>query len=215
MIINWFGQSCFKIQGDKSVLITDPLAKDCGLKLPRLSADVVSFNSPQTDSLADIKGIAEPQAFIVSQPGEYEIKNIIIQGINAPSSETEKSENHANIIYRFEIDGIKIAHLGNLNHSLINGEVEKLEGLDILMIPVGGGFGLNARQATETISQLEPRIVIPMSYQIPGLKLKSKIDGIEVFCKEIGVCPKEEIAKFKITKKDLPQNDLQVVILQP
>lgn len=217
MIINWFGQSCFKIQGDKSVLVTDPFDNSYGLKVPRLSADVVTISHDHNDhnNAKAVKGINEDQPFVIKEAGEYEVKNIFIYGIPSYHDNQEGKESGKNIIYRIEMDGISLAHLGDLGHVLTNGQIEKLEGVDILMIPVGGIYTIGAKLATEIISQLEPRIVIPMHYNITGLKLKKKIDGINTFCKEFGACPTEEINKFKVTKKDLPQEDLKVVILQP
>lgn len=217
MIINWFGQSCFKIQGDKAILVTDPLGKDYGLKMPRLTADIVTISHNHNDhnNAEAVKGINETKPFIIDRPGEYEVKDTFIYGIPAFHDNQKGKERGDNIMYRIEMDGISIAHLGDLGHDLINGQIEKLEGVDILMIPVGGSYTINAKQATELISQLEPRIVIPMHYNLPGLKLKNKIDGIDAFCKEFGACPKEEINKFKVTKKDLPQDNIKVVVLQP
>jgi len=217
MIINWFGQSCFKIQGEKATLVTDPFDKTYGLKMPRLAADIITSSHDHNDhnNTKSVKGIDEKEPFIINSPGEYEVKNTFIYGIPSFHDDKQGKERGSNIIYRIEMDGISLAHLGDLGHNLINGQIEKLEGIDILMIPVGGTYTINAKQATEIISQLEPRIVIPMHYNLPGLKLKNKIEGIDAFCKEFGACPKEEINKFKITKKDLPQDDLKVVILQP
>ncbi|MFA6215279.1 MAG: MBL fold metallo-hydrolase [Patescibacteria group bacterium] len=218
MNIYWFGQNCFKIEGEKSILVTDPFDNSLGLKVPRLAADVITLSQPdnETNNEKSIKGVGENPPFLIASAGEYEVKNIFIYGIAADSKETEKKKGATqNLIYRFEIDGVSLAHLGNLDHILENGQMETLEGVDILIIPVGGNSTINAKQATEVISQLEPRIVIPMAYDLPGLKLKGKLDGISSFCKEIGVCPKENLNKFKISKKDLPQQDLQVVILQP
>jgi L-ascorbate metabolism protein UlaG (beta-lactamase superfamily) len=211
MIINWFGQTSFRIQGDKSVLITDPFDASFGLKVPRYSADVVTLSDSNNEHLnaEAVKGTsADSEPHIISVPGEYEVKSIFIIGVKPHGEKTN------NLIYRFEIDGVTIGHLGNLDHVLSNGELERMEGVDILMIPVGGGKALNAKQATEIISQLEPRIVIPMAYNIPGLKTKEKLDDLNAFCKEIGVCPKEKMAKFKVTKKDLPAEDLQVIVFE-
>jgi len=213
MIINWFGQTCFKIQGQTSALVTDPLDKSCGLKIPRLTADVVTI-SRDNDNAQTVKGMADQEPFIIDGPGEYEAKNIFVYGIPTVNPEKNGKTESPNIIYRIEMEGITIAHLGFLDHVLDDSEMEKLEGTDILILPVGGGEVINAKQATEIISQLEPRIVIPMHYALPGLKIKNKIDDVKMFCKEFGACPKEEINKFKITKKDLPQEDLKVVVLQ-
>jgi L-ascorbate metabolism protein UlaG (beta-lactamase superfamily) len=212
MIIYWFGQSCFKIEGEKSILITDPLADNYGLKMPRLSGDVVLL-SQLDDQNETVKSVGENKPFVINGPGEYEVKNIFIYGIHGGAEKENSEKANQNIIYRLEIDGISLGFLGNLNNILSDGQIERLEGVDILTIPVGGNGVLNAKQATEVISQLEPRLVIPMYYSLPGLK--AKLDSVSGFCKEIGVCPKETLNKFKINKKDLPQQDLQVVILQP
>lgn len=217
MIITWFGQACFKIQGENCVLFTDPFDKSYGLKIPQLAADIATTSHDHDDhnNIKAVRGVDESDPFIIDGPGEYEVKNVFIQGIPSYHDDKEGQERGKNTIYRFEIEGVSIAHLGDLGHILSNGQIEKLEGVDILLIPVGGTYTINAKQATEVISQLEPRIVIPMHYNIKGLKLPKKIDGVSTFCKEFGACPTEEINKFKISKKDLPQQDLKVVILQP
>jgi len=217
MNIYWYGQSFFKIEGDKSTLVTDPFDNTFGLKVPRLSADAItiSHDHPDHNSYEAIKGVGENKPFIVSGPGEYEIKGILIQGVPSFHDDKEGASLGKNTIYRIEIDGITIGHLGDLGHVLANGQVEKMEGVDILLIPVGGGSTIDAKKATEIISQLEPRIVIPMHYEIPGLKTKTKLSDLSSFCKEIGVCPKEKINKFKISKKDLPQDNLQVIVMEP
>ncbi|MFA6322552.1 MAG: MBL fold metallo-hydrolase [Candidatus Buchananbacteria bacterium] len=217
MNIYWYGQSFFKIEGDKSVLVIDPFDNSFGLKLPRLSADVVTVSHDHSDhnNVDSIKGIGDDDPFVITSPGEYEVKGIFIQGMAAFHDDKEGSEQGENIIYRYDIDGISLAHLGDLGHSLTDHQLEKLEGVDILFIPVGGGSTIDAKKATEVISQLEPRIVIPMHYSLPGLKTKTKLDDLNAFCKEIGVCPKEKINKYKITKKDLPQDNLQIIVLEP
>lgn len=218
MIITWFGQSCFKIQGDQSTLVTDPYDQSIGLRLPRLAADVVTSSHDHRDhnNVQAVKGTADgTEPFIITQPGEYEIKGTFIYGIPAFHDNKQGAERGPNIIYRFEMDGITLAHFGDLGHLLTNGEVEKLEGVDILMIPIGGFYTIDAKQAGEIISQLEPRIVIPMHYQLPNLKLGDKLGDLKTFCKEMGVPTEAGEAKLKVTKRDLPQENMKVVILNP
>ena len=217
MLINWHGQSCFKIQGDKATVITDPFNNEHGLKVPRLSGDIVTSSHDHGDhsNVKAVKGMGETEPFIVDGPGEYEVKNVFIYGISSFHDDKHGTERGSNVIYRFEIDGISLAHLGDLGHILESQQLERLEGVDILMIPVGGVYTIDGKQAVKIISQVEPRIVIPMHYHIPGLKVSKKIDTLDSFCKEIGVCPPNKESKFKITKKDLPQEDLQVVLLEP
>ena len=113
------------------------------------------------------------------------------------------------------MDGISIDHLGDLGHTLENGQLQQLEGIDILLIPVGGVFTIDAKQAAEVISQIEPRIIIPMHYKIPGLKFSGDkmIAPLDNFRKEIAVKPTEAVSKFKVNKKDLPQDEVKVIVL--
>src|SRR3989338_6887046 len=225
MIITWFGQSCFRLQGDSSTLVTDPYDQSLGLRLPRLTADIVTVSHDHHDhnNVAAVKGVdGSPRSageagnapFTITMPGEYEVKGTFVYGIPAFHDNKQGAERGPNIIYRIEMDGITLAHLGDLGHPLTNGEIEKLEGVDILMIPVVGFYTIDAKQATEIISQLEPRLIIPMHYQLPGLTT-SKLADVRAFCKEMGVTPNGAEPKLKVTKRDLPQEDMKVVILTP
>jgi L-ascorbate metabolism protein UlaG (beta-lactamase superfamily) len=141
---------------------------------------------------------------------EYDYKGILVEGIDSFHDDKEGKERGLNVIYRFEVEDISIVHLGDLGSPLDNGQLEKLAGTDILLIPVGGKYTLDAKKAVEVISQIEPRIVIPMHYKIKDLKID--IDPVDKFIKEIGVEPTYE-EKLKISKKDLPQEDMELVIL--
>ena len=221
MTIKWFGQSFFKIntknsKGEDLVIAIDPYNKDYGLKVPsKFGADIVLVTHEHKDhSNTDlIKGTdLSPEPFVVSGPGEYEIKGIMIYGISSYHDDKEGTERGENTMYLIESEGVWLAHLGDLGQkTLENGQLEKLEGADILLIPVGGTFTINAKEASKIISQIEPRIIIPMHYKIPGLKLN--IDGVDKFIKEMGL-KAEEVDKFKIQKKNLPAENTELVILK-
>jgi len=212
MYITWLGQSCFKLQDkigpDGVLLVTDPYEDKIGLKMPHFEADIVTISHSHYDhnNIGAIRG----NPFIINTAGEYEIKDVFVEGVESAHDEKEGSERGENIIYRIEMEDISITHLGDLGHVLDAKQLEKLEGTDILLIPVGGKYTINAAKAVEVISQIEPRIVIPMHYKIPGLK--EDFDGIEKFIKELGIKPRNE-EKLKISKKDLPQDDMELVIL--
>jgi len=217
MLFNWYGQSCFRIQGDRAVVVTDPYDQNYGLRLPRLTADIVTISHDHGDhnNVEAVKGTEHnANPFIITDVGEYEVRDVLVTGIASSHDSSSGSERGSNIIYRLEIDDVSIAHLGDLGHPLENGQLQKLEGVDILLIPVGGVYTIDGKTAVQIINQIEPRLIIPMHYKIPGLKLNGKmVDGLEGFCKEIGICPKEPTNKLKISKKDLPQEDMQVVVL--
>jgi L-ascorbate metabolism protein UlaG (beta-lactamase superfamily) len=133
----------------------------------------------------------------------------MVQGINSYHDDKGGKERGSNVIYRIEMDDISVVHLGDLGHVLENKHLEELVGIDILMIPVGGKYTLDAKKAVEVISQIEPRMVIPMHYKTPNLKVY--IDKLDNFIKEIGVKPTYE-DRLKISKKDLPQDSMEVVV---
>ena len=211
MQISWLGQSCFKIQSKDVTLVADPYEDKIGLKLPRLQANIVTISHNHYDH-NNLKAVGG-QPFVIDAPGEYEINQAFIWGIPSWHDDKEGAERGPNIIFIYKIEDIKIAHLGDLGAVLTDEQNDKLEGVDILFIPVGGIYTLDAKKAAEVVGQIEPRLVIPMHYRLPGLKVK--IDGVEKFCSELGVKPAAAEDKLKITKKELPVNDMKIVILKP
>ncbi len=213
MIITWTGHSCFKIQdkagSDGTTLATDPFDKSIGLKAPSFEADIVTISHDHYDH-NNIKAI-RGNPFVINGAGEYDVKGVTIYGVESYHDNQEGKERGNNIIYRIEMSDISITHLGDLGHVLDNKQLDVLAGTDILLIPVGGKYTVDAKKAVEVIAQIEPRIVIPMHYRVPGLKLD--IDRVEKFIKEIGIKPTEE-EKLKISKKDLPAEDMELVVFK-
>jgi len=212
MHLTWLGHSAFKIQdkigSDGVTLVIDPYGAESGLKMPRMEADilVVTHNHVDHNNREAIKG----SPFIIDCPGEYEVKGVSIEGVKVPHDDKEGRERGQVVAYRINIDDINIVHLGDLGGTLDPKQLEVLSGADILLIPVGDKYTIDAKKAVEVVSQLEPRIVIPMHYKIPGLKYD--LDGVEKFIKEIGLKPRQE-EKLKISKRDLPQEDMELIIL--
>ncbi len=209
MNIIWYGLNCFKIQTKETVLLTDPFNSSAGIKPFQGQADIVTIS--QKESLDNIKAI-KGMPFIISSAGEYDIKEIAIQGIVdfGTNGNNKEKENKENIIYVYEIEGIKICHLGKLNNLLSNAGLEKIGQIDILFVPVGGGVTLDGEKADEIINAIEPKIVIPMHYKTKGVSLK--IDDANKFLKEMGAMATEKADKFSIKKKDLPEGETKIVV---
>ncbi len=217
MDIQWHGLSCFTLKGKNGTLVTDPYDRSAaGLKLPKLNADVVVANSDD-ESHATKEFGGEVRVF--DWPGEYEAKNIIVQGISAydrPREKEDGKKDEANrvIIFTIKIDGFNVCHLSNLGHKLTPEMLEAIGDVDILLVPVGGSVCLDAKKAHEVIEQLEPRIVIPMYYKVPGVKLPlAEIGG---FLKEVGLhAPvSEKVLKLQ-SPSNLPQEQTEFKILEP
>jgi L-ascorbate metabolism protein UlaG (beta-lactamase superfamily) len=217
MEITWFGHSCFRLRDRDATVVTDPFDKSLGYELPRVRADIVtaSHNHPHHSFHAAVKG----EFKVIDGPGEYEIKSVFITGIATyPSRRRRKDSSNGdgdderNVIFVFEFDGLTVCHLGDLANVPTQTQVEALSNVDVLMVPVGGGTSLNAAQAAEIISLIEPYIVIPMHFKTGAISLK--LNTVDKFLKEMGAPRIEPIDVLKVTKSSLPQ-ETQVVVLNP
>ena len=215
MDIYWYGQACFKLKGKNASVVIDPFDPDfTGLKLPKdLSADVVLTTHNHQDhnfvsAVKDPQGSA-PMAF--SEPGEYEVARVVITGISSFHDNSEGSERGTNTIFHLLFDNLDIVHLGDLGQTkLTEAQIAEIGQTDILLIPVGSVYTINAKQASDIVSQLEPKIIIPMHYKIEGLKFE--LEGVEGFLKEMGAENLIPQSKLSITKEKLPEEP-QVILL--
>lgn len=213
MLLNWYGQTCFRIQekiGNEMVtIVTDPFDKNSGLKIPRLEADIltISYDHPSHNNIEAVKG----SPYLIKAAGEYDIKGISIDGVDSYFEAKDDKAKDKNIIYRFELDSISLVHLGVLGQELDDKQLEKIASPDILLIPVGNEIAIGAKRAVEIIARIEPRIVVPMYYKLPGLK--DSLETVDKFIKELGIKPRQE-EKLKVSKKDLPQEETELIILQ-
>jgi len=210
MQIIWYGQSCFQITSQKGKnnlvnIIINPPNKETGLKTPKIGADILLVgHNPNHKNIKAVNG----DFFLVDGPGEYEIKEVYINGISGFINNPEEiEENTETIIYTIEIEGMRICHLGNFEQKELNEEqVEKIGDIDILMVPV-------SENAKKIISQIEPKTIIPMQYKIP--ELKEKAGDLEEFLKLMGIKSTESLQKLSIKKKDVLGNEAKIIILKP
>ncbi len=197
--------------GEVTVLFDPFDPAKLGLKLPKLTADIVAVTHGHFDHnyLAGVSG----EFVTVDGPGEYEIKQTFLYGIPGFHDNTLGSERGPITMYLLEAEDLSLAHLGDLGQTeLTPTQLETLEGVDILVLPVGGTYTIGGKQAANIVSQIEPRIVIPIHYRLPGLKVE--LDSVEKFTHELGL-KAEPVDKFKISKKDLPQEETKLVLLMP
>ncbi|PIV46943.1 hypothetical protein COS21_02720 [bacterium (Candidatus Gribaldobacteria) CG02_land_8_20_14_3_00_41_15] len=217
MQITWRGQSCFEItvknkENGETTIVFDPFAEEAGLKLPKLSADIllVSHNHADHNNVKAVGG----DYFLIDSAGEYEIKDVFVQGIKAWHDNQGGKERGEVMIYKIEAEGIKVCHLSDLGQKELTSEqLEQIGDIDVLFLPVGGKYTIDAKDASEIVSQIEPRIVIPMHYKLPNQK--TDIDGVERFLKVMGEVAIQPEKKLKITAKNLPAEETKIIILEP
>jgi len=210
MEITWYGLACFRFKSRQLTIVADPYAPELGLTLPNLRARVVtiSHNVPGHNYLKAVKGYEH----VFDGPGEYEVNGVFITGV-ATYHRGKPGERERNTAFLYEFEDVSIGHLGDLGSALGRKQIEAMNSPDVLIVPVGGGDILDASQAVEIITELEPRIVIPMHYAQPGLKLD--LEPLEKFLKEMGVGVAESMPVLKIRKADLTGDETRVVLLEP
>ncbi len=207
MEITWYGLSCFRISERKqTAVVTDPYNEDIGLPALKLKADVVT-SSHEAAGHNYAKGVSGYQ-HALNGPGEYEIGGLFITGIATIGD----NSNGRNVIYLFDYNGLTVAHVGDIQKVPKQTQIEDLEQVNILLVPVGGGNSLNAAQASELVSMLEPNIVTPMHYHHPQLKLE--LETVDRFLKEMGVTEPREEERLKITAGSLPE-ETETILLTP
>ncbi len=208
MTISWFGHACFRLESKNISLLIDPFSKDIGLKPPRIKDNIVLLTHNHYDH-ANILD-APPDAKIINGPGEYEIQNIYVRGVQSYHDNSKGAERGLNTIYVIQAEEIVVCHMGDFGQDKPEErQLEEIGDVDILMIPVGGKYTIDGKQAAEIVSQIEPKIIIPMHYKIPELKID--ISGPDKFLKDIGIAP-EKVDKLKVTRKTLPQEETKLVM---
>ncbi|HIE56903.1 MAG TPA: lactamase [Anaerolineales bacterium] len=210
MEINWYGLSCFRLtERGLATVVSDPYdAQVVGFKPLKLRGDIVtiSHDAPGHNFASAVK----PRQHIINGPGEYEIGSVFITAIQTNGGKrTEKSPR--NILFVFDYNGVTVAHLGDLRKTPTQAQIEALGNVDVALVPVGGGGGLNAAKAAEIVSLLEPGIVIPMHYQQPGCKLN--LEPLSKFIKEMGLGQVEALPSLKVTRAAIP-TETRVVVLE-
>ncbi|MEM4700274.1 MAG: MBL fold metallo-hydrolase [Candidatus Nezhaarchaeales archaeon] len=211
--MRWLGHACFEITGGGITVVTDPHdGSSLGLPPPRASADVVLISHSHFDH-ADGRGmVSKPGAVVIDKPGLHEAKGLRVKGVLSHHDDAGGSKRGQNVIFTFELEGIKFCHLGDLGHVLAPSQVAEIGEVDVLLTPVGGTFTIDASAASRVVEQLKPKVVVPMHFKVPGLKLP--ISGVEPFLKGKKSVERLDKSEVELKKEELPA-ETKVVVLSP
>ncbi len=201
MNITWQGDSFFQIntQKEKQESVSVVIDPDSKWKSSKNKADIILFTKEE-DS------ISNDNSFVISSPGEYEIKDVYVKGIPMQNKKT---------FYFIETEGISLCHLGEFTEKELSLEQqESINNVDILMIPISGEPLIDSKIAGQIVSQIEPKIVIPMNYKTSSSSKKdSKQEGIDDFLKVMGVKDKEQLSRLNIKSRDFSVDDKTKIII--
>ena len=212
MIITYFGEQFFKMGQGDMVLAFNPVSKKAKSDVStHFGADIafITTNHPLFNGVEQLSH-GERMPFVISGPGDYEVKDVFIKG--AMSNASISGKNYINTIYSFTLDNIKVAFLGALADPEISKEAQEvIDSPDILFIPIGGknvskeAVFLDAKSAAKLALLFEPKLIIPMSYNN---------DSLKVFLKEMGEEKAEVVDKLTLKLKDLDGKEGEVIILK-
>jgi len=215
MEITWYGHSCFRLtERSYASVVTDPFDnKTVGYTPLKLKADIVtiSHDAPGHSNVDVVKSTSH----VLDGAGEFEIGSVFITGVATDAGKSakkkDKETSSRNTVYVFDYDGITVAHLGDLRQVPTQSEIESLGTINVALVPVGGGGGLNAAKAAEVISLIEPNIVIPMHFLTTDSKVP--LEPLNKFLKEMGLSKPEKLPSLKVTRSALP-TETKVIVLE-
>lgn len=216
MDIRWFGQSFFEITADTEVkkglkIYIDPF-EGIGITPPaNLEGDVVLITHDHHDH--NNLGAFKNPGMMINTPGEYSVGGVDIKGLLTFHDDQSGAERGSNVVYILEAEDIRVVHLGDIGHLPTEAQIQKIDGVDILMIPVGGNYTVSPKDAVKIIKQLEPKIVLPMHYKIPGVT--ADFGDLDAFCKEMGICAAEPVKKLSLRAGSLAGKEMEVVAMEP
>lgn len=216
MEITYIGHSCFRLKGKQGTVITDPFNSTVGLKIPSMTADVVTVSHDHPDH-NNIKAVSptprRERPWYVTEAGEYEVSEISIFGFQTFHDDQEGKERGNNNIYKIVMDGVHIVHLGDLGHQLSDKIIEEIGTVDVLLCPVGGVYTIDAKGATEVIQEMEPSYIIPMHYRTPSHAEQTygKLGTVEDFEKVFGVTV-DPVKSLTVNSGSMPEQTTLVVL---
>jgi len=201
--VKWWGHACFEVRDKKTVVIDPHDGVSVGLKPPGVKADLVLVTHSHFDHASGVNLVAKPGAKTISRGGEEVVDKIRVRGIRTYHDKSAGKQRGENIVYVFEIDGLRMCHLGDIGHVPTSSQVGEIGEVDVLFVPVGGVYTIDARKATETVNVLRPRIAVPMHYSVKGLSVQ--IAGVEGFLQGKKNVKRISSSEVEVSKDMLPE----------
>jgi len=223
-----FGETCLRLRGREGIVATDAYARIVGPTGRGLTADIVTYSHPDEQQTLGLRSGAKSSgaskrkssrsdgqivptsletAFLLDSPGEFEVHHVLISGVQTYRDETTGSERGSNLCFVFELDGVHVAHLGDIGHLLDQAQLGELGEVDVVCVPIGGS--LAAARAAELVTQLDAKMIVPMA-----MESASGASELDRFLHEMSVAKGDPQPKLTVSVSSLPA-ETTVVQLDP
>lgn len=214
MDITYLGHASFLLKGKNARVVVDPYSESSmGMKFPKVEADIVTLSHHHDDHNAVEQVGGEP--LVIDIPGEYEKVGIRMYGFETYHDKVKGAERGKNTMFKFEIDGVTILHCGDLGHALSSEMIQEINGADVVLVPVGGFYTINADEARQVVEKLEPSIAIPMHYRLDNSPaLMKDVAPLSEFLEKVGVTDAEPTKKLTVKKSDLGEEEMKIVVME-
>ena len=213
MEIKYLGHSSFVLRSKIAKLVTDPFNPEIGLRFPKTEANIITISHYHKDhnNASQVEG----NPLVIDMPGEFEKNGFRITGFQSFHDNKKGAERGENVIYKIEVEGMSFLHCGDLGYVPEGNFIDEVGKIDVLFVPVGGTYTIDAGEAVELVKEIEPSIVIPMHYKTPkhDTKQYEQIQTVEEFLKKIGAEDIAPVEKLVIKKEDLGE-EMKVVVME-
>jgi L-ascorbate metabolism protein UlaG (beta-lactamase superfamily) len=203
--IQYLGHACFRLRGRDGIIICDPYDRSLGLDIGRPTAHIITISHEHADhnNRAGVRPQRD-QLFVIDGPGGYEVRGVLVTGVRTYHDTERGAERGYNTVYVIHLDDIAFCHLGDLGHELTQSQLEEIGNVDVLFVPVGGGTTIGPSEASNVISQIEPRLVIPMHYAHEQLSFTEPLAPLDKFLHEVGMKDVTPQERLSVTSSSLP-----------
>ena len=205
--IQYFGRACVRVRGKEGIVISDPFPRGDGYDIGKTVAHIVTLSSNDPRRFAaDVVRPVDERVFVIDGPGEYEVGGVMVNGVRTYRDAVQGAERGHNTVYVLHLDELTFCHLGDLGHDLTTHQIEEIGPIDVLFVPAYSI--LTPAQLTEVISQIEPRVVVPLYDQTVQF---------ERLAHELGLKEYEAQEKLVVTGASLPAEgeETRIVVMQP
>lgn len=206
MKIQWLGHASFIIETQGKRIITDPFDKKYGYQVFSQDVDIATVSHEHLDHNAVHELHGEPR--VIKGPGSFALDEITIKGIHSFHDKYQGKNRGSNIMYKISSEGLNLLHLGDLGQILTNGQLAEIGEIDVLLIPVGGNYTIDAKDALTVVKQINPRIIVPMHFKTAHVTID--LAPVEAFTCQFERCVKKDY--LELNKQDLSAEPLVIVL---